>query len=441
MARENGARMSHVYISHSSRDLDPLLEVHEAFRAASIPAWYPPDESHDRPRNNAAIDDAFAMVVLVSADSIRSKAVRQDIEHAQQRGLSIIPYQVDKARLTGFFKSEIQPLLRLSSALPDGLAQVVAEAQRAYRHKCPVYAVMNLKGGVGKTTVSAQVFGTWQASPGGRILMIDLDPQYNLTQTFLETGKADAYAARDHSVISLFEKSRVHSRDAPSPAERWLQLSTEPFTPVARAYLCHDLMTGPNAPAGRLDLVPGQFEVSKYAFANDLTALAAIKKQFLRSIEFYRSDYDAIVIDTNPNATFLTRCALEAADRVIAPIQADIYSLRGLKLLNQVIQEQLSPEVRPDLSVLFNFVGRSEQSTFEADARNGAFDAAAGFALSKALLKSALPRSRHLAVKPPKEGEPAWKQLTIHSGRGGGLKQVRQSLKAIALELKSLSGD
>jgi cellulose biosynthesis protein BcsQ len=300
---------------------------------------------------------------------------------------------------------------------------------------------MNLKGGVGKTTISAQVFGAWHAMAGGRILLIDLDPQYNLTQTFYEMDAADESAAADRSVISLFERSRLHARDAQSPAENWLGLSTEPFAPVARDNLIHDIMADGNGPPGRFDIISGQFEISKYAFATDNAALERIKSHFLRQVDFYRSEYDLIVFDTNPNATFLTRCALEAADRVLAPMHTDIYSLRGVKLLNEVIRTQIPAGKRPAISVLFNAVGRSEQSTFEADAHNGEFDKVAGFPLSKALLKSALPRSKHLAVKAPQNGQPAMKQLVIHSGRGGGLKQIRESLKTIALELKALSDE
>ena len=430
--------MSHVYISHSTLDLDDLLKLHEAMRAASIPVSFAPDDDNDRSRNDQAIDNAFAVIVLVSATSVRSKTVRQDVERAKARGLPLIPYQIDKARLNGFFKQEVQPHLRLSNSMPDGLEQLVVETQRAYRRKCPVISVMNLKGGVGKTTISAQVFGAWNAMAGGRVLLIDLDPQYNLTQTFYEMDKADESAAGDRSVISLFERSRLHTRDAMSPAENWLGLSTEPFAPVPRDHIVHEITDGARGPAGRFDLISGQFEVSKYAFATDNAALERIKAHFLRSVEHYRSDYDLIVFDTNPNATFLTRCALEACDHVLAPMHTDIYSLRGVKLLNQVIRSQVPLTRQPQLSILFNAVGRSEQSTFEADARNGAFDETAGFALSKALLKSALPQSRHLAVKTPEPGQPAWKQLTIHGGRGGGLKQIRESLKTIAMELKVL---
>lgn len=432
--------MSHVYISHSAKDFDALLQLHEALRSASIPDWYMPDDDRDRDDADTAIDAAFAMIVLVSASAVRSKAVRQDVERAKARGLTLIPYQIDKARMNGFFKQEVQPHLRLSSSVKGDVEQLVEEVRGAYKKKCPVIAVMNLKGGVGKTTVASQVFGAWQGAIGGRVLLIDLDPQYNLTQAFYDMDYADSSAAADRSVISLFEKSRVHSKEARSPAESWTTLNGEPFAAVPRSQLMHDLMA-PNGPGGRLDLISGQFEISKYAFATDAGTLAAIKQNFLRMVDHYRSEYDLIVFDTNPNATFLTRCTLEAADRVLAPMHPDIYSLRGIRLLSQVIQEQVAEHLRPTLSVLFNAVQHSEESTFEADARNGAYDSAAGFELSKALLKSALPRSAHLKVTAPEDGEPAWKQLVIHNGRGGSLKSIRENLKTISLELKALTNE
>ena len=101
--------MSHVYISHSAKDFDALLELHEALRTAAIPDWYVPNDGASRDMANQSIDDAFAMIVLVSASSVRSKAVRQDVERAKARGLKLIPYQIDKARLNGFFKHEVLP--------------------------------------------------------------------------------------------------------------------------------------------------------------------------------------------------------------------------------------------------------------------------------------------------------------------------------------------
>jgi cellulose biosynthesis protein BcsQ len=299
---------------------------------------------------------------------------------------------------------------------------------------------MNLKGGVGKTTVSAQVFGAWQAETRGRVLLIDFDPQYNLTQFFFSMAQADRFALEDRSVISLFERSRLHFQDIPSPAEDWNRLATDPFEPAPREAIIHPIL--PADEPGWLDLVSGQFEISKYAFASDPEALQALRRHFLRCVEQFRAAYDLIVFDTNPNATFLTLCAMEAADLILAPIHADEFSLRGIKLLNSLVTTQVPAGHTPALRVLFNAVGRSEQSEFEADARAGAFDARVGFALSKALLHSALPRSNFFQVQAnPDPEEPPHHRLLIHHGRGGGLKVARERLRAVVLELQSALAD
>ena len=432
--------MSQLFIAHGPRDIDPLLQVHEAMRRAAIPTWYTPPggKDHDPDAINEIIDNAFGMVVLVSASSVRSRAVQAQLQRAIDRGLTLFPIRADNARLSKQFKAALADQLTDSLSDDGALDRLVTSAKARYERRCPVISVMNLKGGVGKTTVASQVFGTWQARMGGRTLLIDLDPQYNLTQTFFDMEHADASAARDKSVISLFERSRLHAYDMASPAENWSSISTEPFEPVSRDAICHNLLTGENAPGGRFDLISGQFEISKYAFAPSPQSLAVVGANFRRMIDYFRSEYDLIVFDTNPNATFLTRCALEAADRVLTPMHPDAYSLRGVKLLNQVMQEQVSDEKRPDLSILFNTVERSEQSNFEADARNGIFNEQAGFDLSSALLNSALPRSGHLVVRSPEPEELPWKQLVIHQGRGGGLKSMRQNLESIASELKLL---
>jgi cellulose biosynthesis protein BcsQ len=432
--------MSHAYIAHAPEDLDTLLEVHEALRQAGISDWYPPADRNTITRGELErrTEDAFAMIVIVSGNAMRAREVREDIERARAAGISLIPYRIDRARLSGIFKTHVAPHLKLDAGEAGAREALVAETRRAYHRRCPVLAVMNLKGGVGKTTVASQVFGTWQAETGKRVLLIDLDPQYNLTQVFFDMDMADACAAKDRSVISLFEKSRLHASGVPSPAADWSQLSTEPFSPSPRRELVHELL-GSGGPDGRLDLVSGQFEISKYAFATDAGALRAIKSNFLAMIEHLRSQYDLIVFDTNPNATFLTKCCLEAADRVLAPMHPDVYSLRGVRLLNQVIEEHIEADKRPALSVLFNAVGRREQSTFEADARNGVYNAAAGFRLSGALMSAALPRSGHLAVRVAPDPETApWRRLVIHHSRGGGVKQMREALKAVAAEFSKL---
>lgn len=431
--------MAHVYISHSPVDLDPLLTVHEALRKAGIADWYPtsPAQAGDGDLVARQITQAFAMIALVSADGMRSAEMERDLALARRQGTPVIPVRLDKARLNGRMKDVIG-----STKIHDfdggaGMDGILESVRSRYHARCPVIAVMNLKGGVGKTTLTAQVFGTLQANDRSRVLMIDLDPQYNLTQLFFDMPDADLRAARDQSVISLFEKSRLHASGIASPASDWNTLAREPLALPAIDRLVAPLLA-PDGPAGRLDLITGQFEISKYAFATDQAALDSVKANFATQVEALRSHYDLIVMDTNPNATFLTQCVLEVANRVLAPMHPDIYSLRGVRLLNEVISSRIAPGLRPDLSVVFNNVPRREQSTFEADARNGVHDAQAGFELSRAVIGTALPQSGHLAVRPPEEDTPLHHQLTIHHGRGGGLRGIRDALTALASEIKSL---
>jgi len=432
--------VTHAHIVHSPADLDALLKVHEALRMAGVPDWYDPEGGTG---SGAAekLRQAFCLVVLVSKDSMRSATVKRDILSAKRAGLPIFPFRVDGTRFTAWFKTEIVPLIRHNIDEKGGLPKFAELVRQRYKRRCPVISVMNLKGGVGKTTVSAQVSGAWQARTGGRVLMVDFDPQYNLTQTFISMNQADRRSGADCSIISLFERSTLHYGNAPSPAEDWSNLSIEPFNPAKTDRIALPILTGEDQ-NGRLDLITGQFEISKYAFAQNALGLEKVKANFLRAIDTLRGEYDLIVFDTNPNATFLTRCALEAADRVLAPMHPDVYSLRGVRLLARVVREQLRADRQPDLSILFNAVGRSEQSAFEADARNGVHDTAARFQLSKSLLEHALPKSGHLAVKGPsdddeEEYEP-WRSLISYHGRGGGLGSIRKSLDAIALELSQL---
>ena len=431
--------MSHAQIVHSPVDLDVLLKVHEALRMAGVPDWYDPDGGTGQEAQEK-LDEAFCLVVLVSKDSMRSESVKRDIKVAKRMGLPIFPFRVDSTRFTTWFKTEIVPFLRYNMDEQGGLPKFAEHVRQRYKRRCPVISVMNLKGGVGKTTIASQVGGAWQARTGGRVLLIDFDPQYNLTQTFISMNQADRRSGVDRSVISLFEKSTLHYGSAPSPAEDWSVLSIEPFNPAKPEKIVLPILTGEEQ-NGRLDLVTGQFEISKYAFAQDAFALEKVKANFLRAIDEFRGSYDLIIFDTNPNATFLTRCALEAADRVLAPMHPDIYSLRGIRLLNRVINEQVEPDIQPELSILFNSVSRSEQSDFEADARNGVHDVAAGFKMSKTLLTHALPKSGHMAVRGPEDEEDdaePWRALLAHHGRGGGLSSIRKALDAVSLELTQL---
>ncbi len=159
-----------------------------------------------------------------------------------------------------------------------------------------VFAIANQKGGQGKST-TAQAIVTGAAKIGRKALAIDLDPQGNLT--FSMGGNAGDVGAYD-----LITGSR-------KPGQ------------VIQKTRQGDIIASSLALAGADSTFTGDTRINALA--------AAIKP--------IRNKYDVIVIDCPPSLNTLLLSALTAADTVIIPLTADMYSLQGLYMLTQTIRE------------------------------------------------------------------------------------------------------
>ena len=158
-----------------------------------------------------------------------------------------------------------------------------------------IIAITNQKGGVGKST-TAHALGAGLALKGYRVLFVDLDPQGNLTYTMqANTAEATAY--------DLLTK-RAAVADVIQATEQG-------------------------------DIIPAGAALS----GADMELTATGKEYRLReALAPLRGGYDFIVIDTPPALGTLTVNALTAADRLIIPAQADIFSLQGIGQLTATIQ-------------------------------------------------------------------------------------------------------
>ena len=182
-----------------------------------------------------------------------------------------------------------------------------------------VIAVANQKGGVGKTTTTANL-GAALALRGKRVLLVDLDPQGNLTSAF------------------GLEKDVQHTV-ADSLLDRRVPL---PVVPV---------------PNGVSD---GELEPRHLAVVPASVGLASAEAQLMNKLgrELRLRDqlltvgdqFDFIMIDTPPSLGVLTINALVAATRVIIPTEARFFSLQGLQMLEESIEEILY--LNPRLEVL-----------------------------------------------------------------------------------------
>lgn len=180
-----------------------------------------------------------------------------------------------------------------------------------------VWAFMNMKGGVGKTTLAVNLGKEMGELQGEPVLLVDMDPQCNLTQVFYDSERLDTIHS-DRSVLATFKQANKYGD--PHAADLRVTVSDA------------------NAKA-RVDLIPGSFETLRFGVMQGGMRPDAMMQNFRKFIERCKSEYPIIILDTNPSSTFTTLCSLAAADMLIAPVTLDAFSLRGIDLIRDVMSE------------------------------------------------------------------------------------------------------
>jgi chromosome partitioning protein len=198
-----------------------------------------------------------------------------------------------------------------------------------------VVSVFNQKGGVGKTSIAFHL-GWYLAEIGRRVLLIDLDPQGNLSSLF----GADGCRAAD-----IFTKSPPES-----------------LQPV-------DLQVAAPGGSRAFSVISADERLqSLEATTNGLSGLTRLRKT-LRSEE---GRWDCVVVDCPPSLGGFSANAIVAADGVIVPCTVRQFSIHGLEHVCEVIEatreEGLNPEVRILAIVLNQFNRDAKRKTvFERD--------------------------------------------------------------------------
>ncbi len=156
-----------------------------------------------------------------------------------------------------------------------------------------IIALLNHKGGVGKTT-SAINIGAGFVKLGKTVLLVDLDPQANLT---LSLGIP-------RQKISIYENMRGTAEIAPFPVKEGMDVVTS-----------------------NLDLSSAEMEL-----INEAGREFILRELF----EPLAHDYDYIIIDCPPSLGLLTLNALTASDYVLIPMQTEFLALQGIVKIKQV---------------------------------------------------------------------------------------------------------
>lgn len=169
-----------------------------------------------------------------------------------------------------------------------------------------VLAVVNQKGGCGKTTLAIHLAAAW-ATEGFRVLLVDLDPQ-------------------GHASLGL----GVSSEERELGSYDLLQDPAAPFADIAVRI------------DRNLDLVPSGIILS--AAEQELARQPGRESRLLSALLRHGDGYDWIVVDTPPSVGLLTFNALVAADALLVPVDSSTFTLHGLgKILEtlEVLEEEM----------------------------------------------------------------------------------------------------
>ncbi|HJR06637.1 MAG TPA: ParA family protein [Pyrinomonadaceae bacterium] len=213
----------------------------------------------------------------------------------------------------------------------------------------PVVAVLNMKGGVGKTAISAHVMRILYRILNKRVLLVDFDPQFNLTQTVIPRATYEKYKQENRTVLSVMEP-------APQSSLFTVTTSLPPPPPLDDVSVQLKYVMGGTP---HLNLVPGDFGLVKYSLIDDAKTLAPVKSRFQAFIANARTATDLVCIDCNPSSSFMTVCALEVATHLLIPVRPDRFSMLGLEILDDFVTYLPTLKHPPKQLIVLNGIPRS----------------------------------------------------------------------------------
>lgn len=214
-----------------------------------------------------------------------------------------------------------------------------------------VVSVINLKGGVGKTTVTA-LLARYAASTGLNVLAVDLDPQANLSQSLMgETEYLTFMNEQKPSIVELFNKFIPPSEDNPSPRP----VRPDDFVIEVKYGYFHSRYQYKNNDS-KLEILPSRFDFSD----NLIRTTETDEKVLAKFIANHMQHKDLILIDCAPTESILTRASYHASRHVLIPVKTEFFSTIGFPLMQKSLDDFQDRNRGHNIDVCGVLVNRTE---------------------------------------------------------------------------------
>lgn len=188
---------------------------------------------------------------------------------------------------------------------------------------CKIISIANQKGGVGKTTTAVNL-GVALSIMGNSVLLIDLDPQSNLS-TYVGYNVEEYYEYYPTMSDLLMEKLHIGNQTQIKECIRYSEIN-------------------------KIEYIPSDINLAN----SDLYLAGVLSRETLlkRILDNETiKNYDYVIIDCNPSLGVLLMNALTASDGIIIPVQTQNFAFDGLTALTNII-EQIQQTINPHLEII-----------------------------------------------------------------------------------------
>jgi len=180
-----------------------------------------------------------------------------------------------------------------------------------------------MKGGVGKTTLAVNLADFLSKRHKKKVLLIDVDPQFNATQCLVTSDQYIEYIQQEkNTIIDIFDSSVKSAVSVLNGA------ATKDATDLTKI--------NPLRVKRGFDIIPGRLDLFRYEMASGQGKELRLKN-YLKTVN---DDYDICIIDSPPTPSVWMASALIASDYYLIPVKPDPISMTGIDLLEGIINEK-----------------------------------------------------------------------------------------------------